>query len=135
VVLSIMIPTTLVEAEPAPDIPNEDDKGWTLVTRRMPKKQRAIQPPPLHRRKRQSRKKNPRRPKGKKRSNSDRKQEAQPIDLMEQEPLIPVTLEEFFPRNFFRKLAVNMVSCSELEDEDYEEDVQACSRSVLYNYK
>ena len=44
---------------------------------------------------------------------------------MEQEPLIPITLEEFFPRDFFRKVAINMVSCSELEDEDGEEDIQA----------
>jgi len=44
--------------------------------------------------------------------------------LLEQEPLLPVTLEEFFPRDFFWKVVVNMVSCSELEDEDGEEDVQ-----------
>jgi len=42
--------------------------------------------------------------------------------LLEQEPLIPVTLEEFFPRGFFKNATVNMVSCSELEDEDDDED-------------
>ena len=57
-------------------------------------------------------------------SNSNRQHEVQPVDLLEQEPLLPVTLEEFFPRDFFRKVAVNMVSCSELEDGDSEEDVQ-----------
>ena len=45
--------------------------------------------------------------------------------MLEQEPLIPITLEEFFPRDFLRKVTVSMVSCSELEDEDVEEDVQA----------
>ena len=55
---------------------------------------------------------------------TNRKHEVQPVDLLEQEPLLPVTLEEFFPRDFFRKVAVNMVSCSELEDGDSEEDVQ-----------
>jgi len=89
-------------------------------------KQRHIQsPPPLYRRRRQGVKKNPRRPKGKKRSNSDKKHEVQLVDLLEQEPFIPVTLKEFFPMDFFRKVAFNMVSCSELEDEDGEENVQA----------
>jgi len=120
-----MVLTTLVKANPVLDIPGEDDEGWTLVTRWRPNKQRHIQPPPLCRRKRQGRMKNPRRPKGKERSNSDKKHEVQLLDLLEQEPLIPVTLDEFFPRDFFRKVAVNMVSCSELEDEDGEEDVQA----------
>jgi len=86
-----MVPATLVETELIPDIPNEDDEGWTLVTRRRPKKQRHIQPPPVHRRKRQVRKRNPQRPKGKKRSNSDRKYEVQPVDMLEHKPLIPVT--------------------------------------------
>ena len=89
--LLVMVPATLVETELIPDIPNEDDEGWTLVTRRRPKKQRHIQPPPVHRRKRQVRKRNPQRPKGKKRSNSDRKYEVQPVDMLEHKPLIPVT--------------------------------------------
>jgi len=45
--------------------------------------------------------------------------------MLKQEPLLLVTLKEFFPRDFSRKVAVNMVSCSELKDEDCEEDVQA----------
>ena len=113
-----MVPTTLVEAEPVLDILNEDNDGWTLVTRRRPKKQRPIQPPPFRWRKRQGIKKNPQCPKGKKKHNSDRKHKVQPVDLLEQEPLLPVTLEEFFPRDFFKKVAVNMASCSELEDKD-----------------
>jgi len=124
VVLPVMVSTTFMEAKPVPDILNEDDEGWTLVTRRRPKKQRPIQPPPLCRRKRQGRKKNPRCPRGKKMPNSDRKHEVHPIDLLEEEPLLPVTVEEFFLKDLFRQVAVNMVSCSELKDEDGEEDVQ-----------
>jgi len=124
VVFLVMVPTTVVEVEPTLNTFSDDDEGWTLVTRRRPQKQRHAQPPPLRRTKRQGRKKNPRRPKGRKRPNSDRKHEVQPVDLLEQEPLLPVTLEEFFPRDFFRKVTVNMVLCSELEDEDSEEDVQ-----------
>jgi len=37
---------------------------------------------------------------------------------------LSVTLEEFFPRDFFKKVTVNMPSCSELEDEEDEEDAQ-----------
>ena len=33
VVFPVMVPITLVEAKPVPDIPNEDDEGWSLVTR------------------------------------------------------------------------------------------------------
>jgi len=123
-VFPVMVPTTLVEVEPTLDTFSDDDEGWTFVTRRRPKKQRHTQPPPPRQRKRQGRKKNPRCPKGKKRPNSDRKHKVQPVDLLEQEPLLPVTLEEFSPRDFLRKVAVNMVSCSELEDRDSEEDVQ-----------
>jgi len=45
VMLSLMVPTTLVEDEYVLDIPNEDNKGWTLATRRRPRKQRHVQPP------------------------------------------------------------------------------------------
>jgi len=130
VVLLVMVLNALMEAKPVLDILSEDDEAWTLVTRRRPKKQRHTQPPPLRRRKRQGRRKNPRCRKGKKRANSDRKHEVQPVDLLEQEPLLPVTLEEFFPKDFFRKVAVNMVSSSELEDEDGGEDVQADVQEV-----
>jgi len=57
-------------------------------------------------------------------TNSNKKHKVQVVHLLEQEPLILVTLEEFLPRDFFRKVAVNMVSCSELEDENDEQDVQ-----------
>jgi len=33
-------------------------------------------------------------------------------------------LKKFFPRDFFKKVEANMVSCSELEDDDAEEDEQ-----------
>jgi len=42
VMLPVMVPKKLVEAQPVPDILIEDDEGWTLVTRRRPKKQRHI---------------------------------------------------------------------------------------------
>jgi len=42
VVLPVTVPTTLMEAEPVPDILNEDNEGWTLVTRWKPKKERHI---------------------------------------------------------------------------------------------
>ena len=48
----------------------------------------------------------------KKKSNSDKKYEIQPLDLFEQKPLILVTLEEFFPNDFLRKVEINMVLCS-----------------------
>jgi len=52
-----------------------------------------------------------------KRSKTNKRQEIQPINLLEQEPLVPVTLEEFFPTGFFEKVAVNMTSCYETEEE------------------
>jgi len=67
----------------------------------------------------------------KKRSNSNKKLKAQPIDLLEQKPLIHATLEEFFPRDFFKKVTINMVSCFELKGEDDEEDVQANVKKQL----
>ena len=50
--------------------------------------------------------------------------------MLEQEPFIVVTLEEFFLRDFFKKCVVNMVLCSELEDEDGEKDVQTDVQEV-----
>jgi len=49
-------------------------------------------------------------------------QEIQPIDLLEQELLLLITLEEFFPNGFFKKVTVNMTSCYELEDKEDEEE-------------
>ena len=66
----------------------------------------------------------PRHPKGKKKPNSGKRHEVQPVDLLEEEPLVPVTLEEFFPMDFFKKVTVNMASYSELEVEEDEEDAQ-----------
>ena len=34
----------------------------------------------------------------------------------EQEPLVPLSLEESFPVGFFKRLAVNMTSCYNVED-------------------
>jgi len=42
VVLPVMVPATLMKAELVRDIFNEDDEGWTLVTRQKPKKERHI---------------------------------------------------------------------------------------------
>jgi len=57
VVFPVMVPTKAVEVEPTLNTFSDHDEGWTLVTRRRPKKQRHTQPPPLRRRKGQSRKK------------------------------------------------------------------------------
>jgi len=67
-----------------PNIPDDDNEGWTLVTRRKPRKQGHVQPPPLRRRKSHARNKKPRRPKGKKKPNSGKRHEVQPVDLLEQ---------------------------------------------------
>ena len=37
--------------------------------------------------------------------------------ILEQEPLVPITLEESFPMGFFNKVTINMTSCTKLEDE------------------
>jgi len=49
-----------------------------------------------------------------------------PIDLLEQDLLVPVTLEEFFPIGFFEKVTVNMTSYSELEE--YEDEDEGSDR-------
>jgi len=36
--------------------------------------------------------------------------------------LVPVTFNKFFPRDFFKKVSINMVPCSKLGDENDEED-------------
>ena len=113
----------VTETDPFMDVFDKvdvDEEGWTLVTRRRPRKQSLAQSPPLRRRKRQGRKKSPRHSKGKEKSKSVQRQEILPIYLLEQEPLIPITLEEFFPTGFFEKVTVNMTSCSELEEEEDE---------------
>jgi len=38
--LSLMVPVTLIEAGHVPDISDEDNEGWALVTRRRPREQR-----------------------------------------------------------------------------------------------
>ena len=103
--LSLMVPTTLMEAEHVQDIPDEDNEGWTLITKRRPRKKMQVQPPPLRRRK--SHAKKPRCFRGKKKPNPKR-HGVQPVELLEQEPLVPVTLEEFFPRDFFKNATVNL---------------------------
>ena len=79
-----------------------------------------MQSSPLRRRKRHGRKKSPYHSKGKKKSKNVKRHEILPIDLLKQEPLVPVTLEKFFPTGFFEKVTVNMTSCSELEEEEDE---------------
>jgi len=46
----------------------------------------------------------------------------EPIDLLEHGLLNHITLEEFFLVGFFDKIMVNLTSCSEVEEERYEED-------------
>jgi len=47
-----------------------------------------------------------------------KRHEVQPIDLLKQELLIPVTPEEFFPVGSCGKVIVNMTSCFKLDDEE-----------------
>ena len=79
---------------------SNDEEGCTIVTRRKPRKPKHAQAPPLHRRKRQGKKKNPRHIRSKKRSKTKKGQEIQLVDLLEQELLVPITLKEFFPAEF-----------------------------------
>jgi len=134
VVVPIKSQGPLVEADLFVDVSvgvDDDEEGWTLVTYRRPRKQNQVQSPSLHHRKRQGRKKSSRHAKGKKKSKNIKRHEILPIDLLEQEPLVPVTLEEFFPIGFFEKITVNMTSCSELEEEEDEgSDVQEKSQRV-----
>ena len=44
------------------------------------------------------------------------------MDLLEQEPLVLVTLEEFFLVGFFNKFTINMTLSTELEDGEYDEE-------------
>ena len=46
-----------------------------------------------------------------------KRKEVQLVDLHEYEPLILVTLEEFFLLDLFKKVTINMTSGFELEDE------------------
>lgn len=109
--LSLMAPIIIVEIDPVLGILDKDNEGWTLVTRWRPRKQRHVQPPSLPQRKRQGRRMSHQQPTGKKRY-VGKKYEVQPVDLLEHEPLVPVTLEEFFSRDLFKKVVVNMVPCS-----------------------
>jgi len=89
-----------------------------VVSRRKPRKPKETHAPPLCRKKRQGKKKNPRHIRSKERSKTNKGQEIRPIDLLEQEPLVPVTFEEFFPAGFFEKVTINMTSYYEMEDEE-----------------
>jgi len=102
----------------------KDEEGWTLVTRRRPRNPKQPHPPPLCQRKRQGRRKTPRCAKSNKKSKASKRQEVQPIDLLEQKPLVPITLKEFFPVRFFEKITVNMTSCYELENEEDEKEAK-----------
>jgi len=95
-----------------------------LVTRQRPRKPKHVQLARLRQRKSHARNKKPRCANGKKKPNSGRRHEVQLVNLLGQEPLVPITLEEFFPRDFLKKVAVNMASCSMLEGEDREDDAQ-----------
>ena len=65
-------------------------------------------------------KKSPRHLRGKEKSKHVKGHKILPIDLLDQEPLVPATLKEFFPTGFFEKVTVNMTSCSKLEEEEDE---------------
>jgi len=86
-----------------------------IVTWRKPRRPKQTKVPPFHRRKRQEKKKNPRHIRSKKTSKTNKRYKIQPIELLEQEPLVSITLEEFFPVEFFDKVTVNMTSCYKME--------------------
>ena len=112
---------TLTETDPFMCLSDKADVDeWILVSHRRLRKQSQAQSPPLRRRKRQGRKKNPCHSKGKQKSKNVKGHQILPIDLLEQESLFPVTLEGFFPTGFFEKVTVNMTSCSELEEKEDE---------------
>jgi len=96
----IFIPLVAQIAMVEMSLASNDEEGCTIVTRRKPRKPKHAQAPPLHRRKRQGKKKNPRHIRSKKRSKTKKRQEIQLVDLLEQELLVPITLEEFFPAEF-----------------------------------
>jgi len=125
VVVPPVVQTPPLEIKPSIDILEDDEEGWTLVTWRRPKNQKWNQQLPVHCRKRQGRKKKLQHIRDRKSSKANKKQDIQPIDLLGQKPLIPVTLEEFFTVEFFDKVTINMISYTKLEDkEDGEEEKQ-----------
>jgi len=117
----VVVPVAAQRLTLETSLASDDGEGWTVVTRQKPRKPKQTQAPPLRRKKRQGKKKNPRHARSKKRSKTNKRQKIQPIDLLEQKPLGPVTLKEFFPMDFFYKVTANMTSCYEME-EDGEED-------------
>ncbi|XP_074298973.1 uncharacterized protein LOC141629964 [Silene latifolia] len=95
----------------------DDDELWTLVTRRKARKEVEQVVKPVHHRRKQSKKTKPRKTKGKKKSKTVVKPHVLPINMLEQEPLGPVTLNEFFPQDFLNKVIVCTVSVTEGGDD------------------
>ena len=116
VIVPLMVRGLVVQTNP---IPIEDEEGWALVTRRRPRSPKQAQAPPFAEERGrvggrvldvQKLRKSQRQTRGKK------------FSLLKQEPLVPITLGEFFPVDFFEKVAVNMTSCYDLEDKEDEKE-------------
>ena len=99
-----------------------EEKGWTLVTRRRPhKKQESHFYPNLPRK--EQRKQNIHRYAKKKEENKPKRKQAivQVGDLLVQKLITPITLEEYFPQEFFNRgmvTSTHMVSYHETSEED-----------------
>jgi len=83
VVIPLMAQMPPLEIKPTINIPEDDEEGWTLVTPRRPRNQKWDQQLPLCRRKKQGRKKKPQHVRGRKSLRTNKKQDIQPINLLE----------------------------------------------------
>ena len=99
-----------------------DEKGWTLVTRRRPHKKQESHSYPNLPRKEQCKQNIHRYAKKKEEKKPKRKQTiVQVDDLLVQKLIIPITLEEYFPQDFFNRgmvTSTHMVSYHEILKED-----------------
>ncbi|XP_020410515.1 uncharacterized protein LOC109946596 [Prunus persica] len=101
----------------------DDNEGWTLVTRRKPRTERIPQRQNTQSKRERRKRNSHKRSKTKTRImvKRDSGQESGPLI---QEPRIPITLEEYFPKIFFVRgptETVYMTTCYQVDDEDVSE--------------
>ncbi|KAM1773934.1 hypothetical protein ACFX12_043368 [Malus domestica] len=97
------------------DAPIDDEEGWTLVTYKKTRKPKPQAIKPKGEQARKHRRRNNRKPKRSIRA-------AKPTyagEPMEQEPLIPVTLHEYFPEDFFQQCTITACHMVEVEMEEH----------------
>ncbi|KAM1674612.1 hypothetical protein ACFX2K_040654 [Malus domestica] len=95
------------------DAPTDDDKGWILVTCKRTRKPRPQAIKPKGEQGRKHRRRSNRKPKRNIRA-------AKPIyvgELVEQKPRIPVSLHEYFPKDFFKQCTIAAYHMVEVEME------------------